>query len=218
MNNTAEHFIRHFFAAAALLGTGLLATASGHAASPAKPAPLYATDFANGAAGWTVTGGTFAMADGAYRSRAVVEDKKLSRAIVGEKTWQDYRVTARIKLEQAANKRADYGLVARYQDPNNYYIFLYKTDAKKCTIETKIKGKLKTLAEVPLELSAGRWHDFQVTVVGVNLSLTVDDRPVASVTHSEFPGGAAGLLAFWADIQCNRFEVVSVEGTKPGPQ
>lgn len=209
MKTTKERF-RQFLAVSTILGAGMLAPLIGRAApagSAAKPASFFSTDFSKGADAWTVTSGTFKVEGGAYRSRALTEDVKLSRAIVGEKTWKDYRVTARLKLEQVASPKADYGLMARYQDPNNYYICLYKTDAKKFTIETKIKGKLKTVAEAPIELEAGRWHDFQVTVAGGNLSVMVDGRPLIQVTHTEFTAGAPGLLAYWADVQCARFEV-----------
>lgn len=211
---TTIRVIRHFVAATAILGAGLLVPLLGRAApagSAAKAASLFSTDFSKGADAWTVTSGTFKVEGGAYRSRALTEDVKLSRAIVGEKTWTDYRVTARLKLEQVASPKADYGLIARYQDPNNYYIFLYKTEAKKLTIETKIKGKLKTVAEAPIELAAGRWHDFQVTVAGGNLSGMVDGRPLVQFTHTEFTAGAPGLLAYWADVQCSRFEVGPVD-------
>lgn len=206
--------IRQFLAATALLGAGMLAAATGCAApagTPAKPASLYSTDFSKSADAWTVTSGTFKVEGGAYRSRALTEDVKLSRAIVGEKTWTDYRVSARLKLEKVASSKADYGLIVRYQDPNNYNIFLYKADAKKLTIETKIKGKLKTVAEASIELEAGRWHDFQVTVAGGNLSGMVDGKPLIQFTHTEFAAGAPGLLAYWADVQCSRFEVAPVD-------
>ena len=198
--------IPHCLISLALFGVVLLA------APTARSTSLYSTDFADGAAAWNVNGGTFGMEDGVYRSRAVTEKTKLSRTVVGEKTWSDYRVTARMKLGQTAHNRADYGIVARYQDPNNYYIFLYKVEAKKFTIETKIKGKLKTVAEAPFELDAASWHEFQVTVVGENLSVTVDGKPVMQVTDAEFTAGPAGLLSYWADVACNRFEVASVVG------
>jgi len=207
---TTTRPLRLLRTATAIFGAGLLAATVGLGASAAKSSSLFSTDFSGGAGTWTVTSGTFQMEGGVFRSRAVVEEKKLSRAVVGEKSWSDYRVTARLKLEQAANAKADFGLMARYQDPNNYYIFLYKADAKKVTVETKIKGKLKTVAEASIVLESGHWHDFQVTVVGEKLSVTVDNKPLLAVTHGEFTGGPAGLLSFWADVQCYRFEVESV--------
>lgn len=210
--NATNRITRAVFTAIAMLGAGLLAVLqlSAAPAGPPKAASLYSTDFSKGADAWIVTSGTFQWEGGAYRSRAVVEENKLSRAIVGEKSWQNYRVTARMKLEQAANDRADYGVMARYQDAGNYYIFLYKVHAKKFTIETKIKNKLKTVAEVPFALDDARWHDIQVTVVGDKLSLVVDGQPVAQATNAEFAAGPAGLLSFWADVQCNRFVVETV--------
>jgi len=205
---TTNEFLRRFVTSATLLAA--LIGPAAQAAAPAKFANLFSTDFKQGADAWTLVGGSFKVADGAYRGYAMDESTKLTRAVVGETTWRDYRVTARLKLEQTANARADYGVVARYQDKDHYYMALYKTDGKKCTIEAKIKGKLRTLAEAPLELDAAQWHEFQFTVSGPSLALVIDGKPVVQVADTNLANGAPGLLAYYDEIQCTRFEVTPV--------
>lgn len=193
----------------ALFGAGLLAALVAPAA-PAKPAALFSTDFRNGADSWTRVSGVFKIENGAYRGLALEESTRLARAVVGDPAWKDYRVTARLKLDRTANKRADYGVIARYQDKNNYYMVLHKTHAKHCTIEAKINGKLRTLAEAPCAIDPAQWHEFEFTVAGPSLALAIDGRPVVQIEDLNLANGSAGLLAFYDELQCNRFEIAPV--------
>jgi hypothetical protein len=188
-------------------------TASGGDAVPvSENAPtLYASDFGNGTNGWTVTSGGFQAENGVYRSRAVTPETKLSRAIVGDKTWRDYSVETKVKLEKSLKPNSDYGTIARYQDPENYYMFLYKIEPKKIVIERKLKGKLVDIAEAPVELAAGEWHIIKGTLSGTNLSVEVDGKKLAEVSDANFTDGGVGALAYWADVQFEHINVKRVE-------
>lgn len=193
----------------ALFGAGLLAVVACRV-SAADPAALFSTDFSSGADTWTLVSGSFKVENGVYRGLAMEESTRLARAVTGETAWKDYRVTARLKLDRTANDRADFGVIARYQDKNNYYMVLYKTHSKHCTIEAKIAGKLRTLAEAPCELDAAQWHEFQFTVTGPSLVLVVDGKPMLKAEDATVANGAPGLLAFYDEIQCSRFVVEAV--------
>jgi len=191
-------------------------------AADAVPVPaqkgtvLYASDFGKGTAGWTVVSGgdAYQLDNGAYRCKALDNTNKLSRALVGDKTWQNYSVEARLKLEKAVKPNSDFGTIARYHDPDNYYMFLYKIEPKKIVIERKLKGKLVDIAEAPFELEAGKWHDIKGTVSGRNLSVEVDGKKLAEVADDNFADGGVGFLVYWADVSCERFNVKQVEATK----
>lgn len=193
----------------ALFGAGLLAVVACRV-SAAAPTSLISTDFSSGADTWTLVSGSFKVESGAYRGLAMEESTRLARVVTGETAWKDYRVTARLKLDRTANDRADYGVIARYQDKNNYYMVLYKTHSKHCTIETKIAGKLRTLAEAPCDIDPAQWHEFQFTVAGPSLALMVDGKPLLKAEHTTLANGATGLLAFYDEIQCDRFVVEAV--------
>jgi hypothetical protein len=175
-----------------------------------SPASLFSTDFRSGADTWTLVSGAFKAENGAYRGLALEESTRLARAVTGDTAWKDYRVTARVKLDRTANDRADYGVIARYQDKNNYYMVLYKTHAKHCTIEAKIVGKLRTLAEAPCDIDPAQWHEFVFTVAGPSLELVIDGKSVVKAEHAALANGSAGLLAFYDEIQCDRFIVEPV--------
>ena len=174
---------------------------------PDKTLLFYAFDFEKGTNGWTLMSGAFQVENGSYRSRAITAENKLSRAIIGDNTWRDYTVEARLKLEQSVDPKADFGIFARYQDPNNYYLFLYKIESQTMVIERKLKGKLQVIAEAPLALEAGKWHDFKGTLFGGNLAVEVDGKKLAEVADENFNNGGAGLLVYWADASCARFNV-----------
>lgn len=177
---------------------------------PDKNLFLYASDFAKKTNGWPVVSGSFQVENGSYRSRAITAENKLSRVIIGDNTWRDYTVEARLKLDQSVDPKADYGVIARYQDPNNYYMFLYKIAPKTLVIERKLNGKLQVIAEAPLELEAGKWHDFKGTLSGGNLAVEVNGKKLAEVADDNFNVGGAGLLVYWADVSCARFNVQRV--------
>lgn len=177
---------------------------------------LYSTDFGKEAKGWTVVSGTFQVENGVYRSRSFAPDAPLSRAITGDKTWKNYSVEARLKLGQwAPPQGADFGIIARYQDPGNYYIFLYKRDSKTIVIERKLEGKLLVLAEAAFDLKTGEWHDFKATLAGGDLAVAIDGRKLVQISDHNFTQGGAGLLAFWADIHCDQF-IVHSSDSQPG--
>lgn len=201
--------IRRLRFVAAVCGAGLLAALASPAA-PAKPAALFSTDFKNGADVWTLVSGAFKVENGAYRGLAMEENTRLARAVTGDTAWKDYRVTARLRLDRTANDRADYGVLARYQDKNNYYMVLYKTHSKHCTIEAKIAGKLRTLAEAPCDIDPAQWHEFEFTVSGPRLALVIDGKPVVRAEDATLANGSAGLLAYYDEIQCSRFEIITV--------
>jgi peptidoglycan/xylan/chitin deacetylase (PgdA/CDA1 family) len=175
-----------------------------------RPATLFSTDFSDGAGTWTLVSGSFKVEHGTYRALAMEERNRLARAVVGDPAWKDYHVTTRLKLDRTANDRADYGVIARYQDKNNYYMVLYKTHAKHCTIEAKINGKLRTLAEAPCDLDPAQWHEFEFTVSGPSLALVIDGNAIVRVDDATLANGAAGLLAFYDEIQCTRVKVTPV--------
>lgn len=132
----------------------------------------------------------------------------LTRAVSGQAGWRDYLMSAKIRLDRwHPQPGADFGLIARYQDPGNYYIFLYKRDTKKLVVERKLKGQLKILAEVPYALEPGIWHDFQVSVRGNLLKARVNGGEWVQYRDESFHQGSVGLLAFWADLQCRDFNV-----------
>ena len=193
----------------ALFGAGLLAIVACRV-SAVEPAALFSTDFSGGADTWTLVSGVFKAETGAYRGLAMEESTRLARVVTGETAWKDYRVTARLKLDRTANDRADYGVIARYQDKNNYYMVLYKTHSRHCTIEAKIAGKLRTLAEAPCDIDPAQWHEFAFTVSGPSLALAIDGKPVVKVEDTTLANGAPGLLAFYDEIQSNRFVVEAV--------
>ena len=110
------------------------------AASAQKATIFYASDFGKGTTGWTVVSGgdAYQVDNGVYRCKALDNTNKLSRALVGDKTWKNYSVEARLKLDKSVKPNSDFGTVARYQDPDNYYMFLYKIEPKKIVIERKL--------------------------------------------------------------------------------
>ena len=172
-----------------------------------KASTIYSAEFGKDAKAWMVVSGSFQVENGVYRSRSLSPEAPLSRAITGDKAWKNYSVDARLKLERWTQPSADFGIIARYQDPGNYYIFLYKRESKKMVIERKLEGKLQVLAEASFNLEPGEWHSFKATLTGEDLEVAIDGTNLVQVSDRNFSQGGAGLLVFWADVQCAQFKI-----------
>jgi hypothetical protein len=179
--------------------------------APAMKKVLYAKPFSDEMMKeWVTVSGKWTVA---------VEDKKaclhadpagIMRVVFGDKTWADYAVEVRGRVDKwTSDKLGDYGIVARYADPNNYYLFLYDSNpnVKGLIIQKKVAGKLTTLAQQPFEYKTGQWYTLKGVVAGEQLEFYVDGKKMLSATATDFKSGPAGLLVWLAETQLEGFGV-----------
>jgi hypothetical protein len=132
------------------------------------------------------------------------------RVVVGDKAWADYAVEVRGRVDKWTSETlGDYGIIARYVDPNNYYLFLYDSNPKVKTliIQKKVGGVLTTLAQQPFEYKTGQWYTFQGVIAGDRLEFCVDGKKMLTATATDFKTGPAGLLVWLAETQFDGFAV-----------
>jgi hypothetical protein len=160
---------------------------------------------------WTTIAGKWGL---------IVEDQKTyyrsepagARVVVGDKAWTDYTVEVRARVNQWTSEAlGDYGIIARYVDPNNYYLFLYDHNpkVKALIIQKKVAGKLITIAQQPLEYEIGRWYTLRGVVTGDTLDFYLDGQKMLTATATEFKSGPAGLLTWLADVRYDAFKVTT---------
>jgi glucose/arabinose dehydrogenase len=164
------------------------------------PAALHES-FNDGVAnGWSVVSGTWSLyTDGTptYRSSA---GASLSRAVAGDPAWRSTAVGARVKVARwGSSKSCTVGLLAHYQDPGNYYLFVYEDGELR--IKKKVGGALTTLVAKPFTLTTGRWYAFTIETDESELMFSVDGAFELGVPHDTVASGKIGVIAAHADAR-----------------
>ena len=111
-----------------------------------------------------------------------------------------------------------FGVICRYQDPNNYYYFYISSDGyagigrKQDSLHSIISSTDGKLSKVDGINTGAASNHLRVDCVGSNLTLYANGTQVASAKDSAFSGGSVGLIARTyntggADILFNNFYV-----------
>ena len=92
-----------------------------------------------------------------------------------------------------------FGLICRYQDAENYYFFIISSDGyfgigKVFNGETTLLGQ-EMMTHYSGILPGESLNHLKANCVGDNLSLYINDQPVAMTTDADFVGGDVGLMA-----------------------
>lgn len=109
-------------------------------------------------------------------------------------TAKDVEVTVQFKavagkVDQAA------GLVARFQDKDNYYITRANALENNVRLYKVVKGTRKQFAGVNVPVSAGAWHTLKLEVQGTRFQVFFDEKRVFEATDETFTD--AGKVGLW---------------------
>ncbi|MCC2683974.1 MAG: beta,3-glucanase, partial [Paenibacillaceae bacterium] len=152
-----------------------------------------------GAANWTVSSGTWNVEtrDGSMAYKAA-SSSGVSISTNNNSSGFHYDTEAIIKFDSWATDGVA-GLVARYQDDNNYYKFVYSNSDGKFKIGKKVNGTAYTIANVAHAApTPGSKLTFKVSYD--NLEGYLDDELVISTTDSDLNHGKLGLYAQKQDV------------------
>lgn len=169
---------------------------------------------------WTVVSGQYSLADeGGRKLLRFDTGKDLCRMITGDSNLSDYSVEIKARaLKWNSETYGDYGIIVRYVNPSNYYLFLYDSQpaVRAFIIQKKTDNKLQTVVSLPFTYELGRWYNWKGVVRGNNLEFWVDGKKILSAPADEIAKGSAGLLAWWADVQISDFVLTPVAGIENG--
>jgi rhamnogalacturonan endolyase len=130
--------------------------------------------------------------------------------VAGESTWQDYRVTATLHLEELDRR---VGIAVRQRNDRCYY-FVGIDDGRAKIIRVQHESEFRIpneteLASADVSLQANTELKIEVTAVGDHLAATIGDATLDAY-DSSFPAGRIALLA---DVPA-RFSRVMVHCSK----
>jgi hypothetical protein len=142
---------------------------------------------------WTVGSGTWDILNDPTRVAHTVAPGVIYTNVAGSANWTDYKVTAAVKAPTTGYAK----VVARYQNPTYMYV---------CGIEngnTLFLGKYYggtwySLATADYAYNATTWYGITLTVMGTQLTCTVNDGlghiQTVSTSASYFTAGPAGFI------------------------
>ncbi len=159
--------------------------------------PLFADDFESSSSfpegPWTnasLNGSWAIVTDGTWAARQQDATSNTYIATVGEPTWTDYTLSARVKTGSTAVRN---GLVARYVDGNNFY-FLILHDGK-VLLNKKVSGSTQTLQSAPFTASTSAFHTLTLVIRGTSIQGYVDGVLLVQGTDTSLTAGKAGFYA-----------------------
>ncbi len=162
-----------------------------HESAAAPVTTLLSDDFGDGdAAGWTSTGGSWSVANGAYSQTSTAAAESLS--VTGSAGWTDYTVQGRVRLDNAS---ANAGLVLRYADAANFYLFRLNDGTDTADLYRKVGGTLTQVAGASVPIVPGVFRTLRATVSGSTVTGFVDGNQVLTWTApaTELTTGKVGL-------------------------
>ncbi|MEW6069655.1 MAG: family 16 glycoside hydrolase, partial [Candidatus Thermoplasmatota archaeon] len=162
---------------------------------------VWKEDFNDGVAdGFTEVAGTWSVADGVYKQTGTGE----SMALVGDASWKNYTVEAKIKIVGTAISASPPrgGLAFNSSDLSNNYLFRIAPEAMNNTgLFKEIDGSSTTLNSIPFLPVRDRWYTLKVVVRGTSIKCYIDGTWVYERVDSDL--WAIGKIGFW----CNGGEV-----------
>ncbi|MFP4589706.1 MAG: family 16 glycoside hydrolase, partial [Candidatus Acetothermia bacterium] len=154
--------------------------------------PLTSDDFSYSTLeDWETVNGTWNVEDGVLAQTSNYYKGSLkggTYAVTGSPNWTDYSVSSRIMSED--NDKI--GLVFRYLDPDNFYVFSWGKEREELLFTKVVGGETTEILRKKLAYEEEQWYQLQVDVVGNEMSAYIEGKKVFSVTDDDLTRGMTG--------------------------
>lgn len=107
-------------------------------------------------------------------------------------TWSDYRISASIRSMDDDHL----GLIARYQDADNYYRLSWSREESKLQLIKRVNGVTSLLAETNFVYDQGRTYQVEFTLLGTTLEATIDGQLQLSAIDTNLSQGTVALYSW----------------------
>ncbi|MFK7694330.1 right-handed parallel beta-helix repeat-containing protein [Paenibacillus sp. HJGM_3] len=192
----------------ACAGTGLTANFDYfHLTQPT----LFSDDFEDGnSTGWTTGSGAWSVVTDGTKVYKQTSSSSGGEALVyaGNAAWTNYAVKADIKLYNN-NTSAGSGILARYVDNNNYYMFRLHQSGK-VQLYKKAAGTYTLLGDADQAVTAGSTYTLKLELNGSALTGYVNGAAKISLTDTSFSGGQIGARSYSQTIAIDNVVVTAI--------
>jgi len=121
-------------------------------------------------------------------------DERFPMLVYDGEMFRNFKFSTRFKIVSGVVEQMA-GVVFRFQNVSNFYVVRISALGKNIAFYKMINGKIETPIKLPLEISAGAWHELKVECSGIYVEVSVDGRKTfPTITDSSPPDGKIG---FW---------------------
>jgi hypothetical protein len=132
-------------------------------------------------------------------------------AITGALNWSNYTVSSSVLFTNAAGSA---GLIGRFDDQardpkefNGYQFDLTAKGAWQLADNSKLIGQTVLARGTVVGVQAGHWYKITLTMIGDQISASVNSKRVVKVTNSLYRAGQAGIESNYNRVQFNKLTV-----------
>jgi hypothetical protein len=195
---------------------------NGSAQTSAPANSIYFDNFSNAASGWTRTQNETGLSDYAKGYFHIQVNTKSSQIIANPGKTFDGDISIEVDARKLDGSDDNYiGVICRYQDPDNYYLFMITSDGytaiamRKAGVDSLISPALKFLKIDGIK-SGKRTNHLRVDCIGEKLVLYANGKQINQAYDSSITGKGVGLavrsskLEGGSDISFDNFTVFPV--------
>ncbi|MEU5525576.1 pectate lyase [Micromonospora chersina] len=198
-----------------LLAVGAGATVAALAAgmgTSAFAATVFSDTFSDGdAAGWSKSGGTWAVAGGAFTQSSTASE--LARQFAGQSGWSDYQVQARVRPTGFASSSALVGLAARASSSTKMYR-LALLGSGRAELQAVNGSQITSLGSASVGATPGTWYTLRIEASGSTIRGYVNGTQVGGGSNTMEDAGRIALVTAYA---AGSFDDVAVDSSVSTP-
>lgn len=140
-------------------------------------------------------------------------DNRFPLCVYDKLTAKDVEVSARFKPIDGKVDQAG-GLVARFQDKDNYYVTRANSLEDNVRLYKVVKGKRKQFAGVNAKVSSGEWHTLKLSAKGGHFQVSFDGKLLCEADDDTFKD--AGKVGLWTKADSvTAFDDLAAESLDP---
>jgi hypothetical protein len=137
-------------------------------------------------------------------------DYRFPLAVLKDGAFKDVTLSVRAR-PLSGQVDQGFGLVWRYQDPNNYYITRCNADEDNCTIYHTVKGSRRAFLSQAVKVAKNTWHSLKLEATGDHFVVWYDGKKVLDAKDETFKD--AGKVGLWTKADSViEFDDFAVEG------
>jgi hypothetical protein len=192
-------------------GATVAALAAGMATS-AFAATVFSDTFSDGNAdGWSKSGGTWSVADGALTQSST--SSELARQFAGQTGWTDYQVQARVRPTAFGSSTALVGLAARASSSTKMYR-LALLGSGRAELQAVNGSQLTSLGSASIGVATGTWYTLRIEASGSTIRGYVNGTQIAAGSNTMEDAGRIALVTAYA---AGSFDDVAVDSSVTTP-
>lgn len=146
------------------------------------------------ASGWTPTAGTWSVVTDGSKVYKQTSTSGEAVSVTGSSSWSNYSVQAIMKLYDAPANNAS-GIIGRYADNDNYYLFRLTTTGQ-VQLYKKSGGTFTLLQDAPMTVNINTPYTLKLTFSGSSINGFVNGSSMISVTDTSISSGKIGLRTY----------------------